>query len=430
LRPATPLAYRAYRIATRLIGPLAPALLAWRRRRGKEDPSREDERLGYPTLNRPEGRIAWLHGASVGEGLALLPLVGKLIGRGFTVLVTTGTVASATILAERLPAGALHQYIPLDVPAFLGRFLDHWQPDLVLIAESELWPNMLEDVSARGIPLALVNARLSERSFQRWQRFPTLIAAMLGRIDLCLAQSEDDGSRLLRLGAPHVQVAGNLKYDVPAPPVDPLCLAELAAAIGSRPVWLAASTHGGEDEIVAQVHQALVPAFPDLLTILVPRHAHRGAQIAQSIGAMGLRTALRSRGNPVSADIGLYIADTMGELGVFYRLANIVFVGKSIGGAAGGQNPIEPAKLGAAILHGPNVSNFSDVYRALDDSHGAALVGDAPTLARALQMLFSDPALLRRMARAASDSVEKLGGASDNILRALEPCLQMQVEQS
>ena len=426
-----PLAYRAYRIGTRLLGPLAPALISWRRRRGKEDPARDDERLGYASLNRPAGRIAWLHGASVGEGLALLPLVEKLIKRGFIVLVTTGTVASATILGERLPAGALHQFIPLDVPVFLTRFLDHWQPDLVLVAESELWPNMLEEVSSRGITLALVNARLSERSFDRWQRFPALINSMLGRIDLCLAQSQEDGTRLLRLGAPRVQVAGNLKYDVPAPPVDPLELAELTASIGSRPVWLAASTHAGEDEMAAQVHANLVQAFPDLLTIVVPRHAHRGPQIAQTVGGMGLRVALRSRGYPISPDVGFYIADTMGELGVFYRLANIVFVGKSIAGAAGGQNPIEPAKLGAAILHGPNVANFSDVYRELDASRGAALVGDAPTLARALQMLFSDPALLRRMARAASDSVETLGGATNNILQALEPYfMQMQVEQS
>jgi 3-deoxy-D-manno-octulosonic-acid transferase len=228
-----------------------------------------------------------------------------------------------------------------------------------------------------------------------------------------------------------VLVAGNLKYDVPAPPVDPLQLAELTASVGSRPVWLAASTHAGEDELAAQVHASLLQEFPDLLTIVVPRHANRGPQIAQAVSALGLRTALRSRGNPIVPEVGVYIADTMGELGVFYRLSNIVFLGKSIAGAAGGQNPIEPAKLGAAILHGPNVSNFSDVYRELDASHGAALVADAPTLARALQMLFSDPAQLRRMARAASDSVEKLGGATNNILQALEPYLmQMRVEQS
>ncbi len=425
-----PMAYRAYRLGTSLLAPLAPALLGWRRRRGKEDAQRADERLGYASLNRPAGRIAWLHGASVGEGLALLPLVGKLVGRGFSVVVTTGTVASARILAERLPAGAMHQFVPLDVPVFLRRFLDHWQPDLVLIAESELWPNMLEDVSSRGIPLALVNARLSERSFARWQKFPTLIGALLSRLDLCLAQSQDDGSRLHLLGAPRVQVAGNLKYDVPAPPVDPTLHAELSAAIGSRPVWLAASTHAGEDEFAAQVHASLLPAFPDLLTIVVPRHAPRGPQIAQAVQAMGLRTALRSRGNPITPEVGFYIADTMGELGIFYRLANVVFVGKSIGPAEGGQNPIEPAKLGAAVLHGPNVGNFADVYRELDASRGAVVVGDAPTLARALSMLFSDPALLRKMARAASDQVETLGGATNNILQALEPYfMQMQVEQ-
>jgi 3-deoxy-D-manno-octulosonic-acid transferase len=346
------------------------------------------------------------------------------------VLVTTGTVTSARILAERLPPGAFHQFVPLDVPTYMRRFLDHWCPDLVLIAESEIWPNLLIEVSERRIPLALVNARLSERSFRRWLKFPKLIGALLGRIDLCLAQSREDGARLMRLGAPHVQVAGNLKYDVPALPVDPARLAELAAIVGSRPIWLAASTHAGEEALIGEVHAQLLTAFPNLLTIIAPRNAARGPQIAQLLGTSGQSVALRSRGEPIAPNVGFYIADTMGELGMFYRLANVVFVGKSIAGARGGQNPIEPAKLGAAVLHGPNITNFAEVYRELDASRGAALVGDAATLARALAMLFSDPSLLRKMARAASDSVERLGGATNNILQALEPYfMQMQVEE-
>lgn len=418
----------AYRGATALLGPLGPALLSWRRRRGKEDLRRMPERMGVPSLPRPAGRLVWLHGASVGEGLALLPLVEQLRERGFQVLITTGTVTSAQVLAARLPGGAMHQYIPLDVPKFMRRFVEHWKPDLVMIAESELWPNLILEVTNRDIPLVLVNARLSERSFQRWQKLPGFISGILQRIDLCLAQTKDDAARLMMLGAPRVQVVGNLKYDVGAPPVDRSVLAVLSEAIGSRPVWVAASTHEGEEEIAFSVHMELLERFPNLLTIVVPRHAHRGPEIAAAAGS-GRDIALRSRGESPEQRIGFYIADTMGELGLFYRLAGVVFVGKSLEGR-GGQNPIEPAKLGSAILHGPHVANFAEVYATLDASRGAIQVGDADTLSRALALLLSDVAHLRRTARAASDAVEKLGGASQNIMQALEPYfMQMRLEQ-
>ena len=416
-----------YRAVTTLVGPLAPALLEWRRRRGKEDPRRLAERMGLPSLSRPQGKLAWLHGASVGEGLALLPLVERLVTRGFKVLVTTGTVTSATILATRLPAGAQHQYVPLDVPAFIRRFLDHWRPDLVLVAESEIWPNMLCLAKERKIPIVLVNARLSPRSYRRWQKMPRLIGALLSRIDLCLAQTQDDGTRLLQLGAPHVQVSGNLKYDVPAPPFQSATLAEITGALGGRPVWLAASTHAGEEEIVVDVHQRLRVTVPNLLTIVAPRHAARGAEIAGIAAAHGLPVSLRSRGDRIETATEFYIADTMGEMGLFYRLASVVLLGKSLGAAQGGQNPIEPAKLGATVLHGPNVDNFVEVYRDLDASHGATEVADAAALACTLIDYLSDPSQLRRSGRAAKEAVERYCGATDRIVQALEPIfLQMQ----
>ncbi|MDB5508259.1 MAG: 3-deoxy-D-manno-octulosonic acid transferase [Hyphomicrobiales bacterium] len=418
----------AYRGATALLGPFGPALLTWRRQRGKEDVRRMNERMGHPGQARPPGRLAWLHGASVGEGLALLPLVDHLRSRGFHVLITTGTVSSAQVLAGRMPGGAIHQYIPIDVPKFMRRFVDHWKPDLVMIAESELWPNLIFEVTDRGIPLVLVNARLSERSFQRWQRLPGFISGILQRIDLCLAQTKDDAARLMMLGAQRVQVSGNLKFDVSAPPVDSGKLAELSGLIGPRPVWVAASTHAGEEDVALAVHKQLVSRFPTLLTIVAPRHAQRGAEIGAMAQAQGVAPALRSQGAMPESRTGFYIADTMGELGLFYRLSSVVFVGKSMIGR-GGQNPIEPAKLGSAILHGPHVANFSEVYRALDAAHGAMQVGDADTLARALALLLSDVAHLRRTSRAASDAVEKLGGASLHIVRALEPYfMQMRME--
>lgn len=410
-----------YRGATIAMTPLAGALLAWRLRRGKEDPLRRRERLGFPGLTRPRGRLVWLHGASVGESLALLPVIERFSALGFRVLVTTGTVSSASILKARLPAGAAHQFAPLDAPKFVRRFLDHWTPDLALIAESELWPNLLREARERAIPLALVNARLSQRSHDRWLKAPGAIAAMLGGFDLVLAQTRDDAIRLARLGAADVRVAGNLKYDAPAPPAEPGELADLRATIGARPVWLAASTHAGEEAVVAEAHAMLARVTPGVLTILAPRHARRGAEIAALVERQGIAVALRSRGQAIGADTAFYIADTMGEMGLFFRLANVVFVGKSLGGASGGQNPIEPAKLGASVLHGPRIDNFAEVYRALDAARGALEVADARALAEALAGLFADPARMRKMARAAGETVQQFGGAAGAIMQALEP---------
>ena len=418
-----------YRNVTTVAGPFTPALLDWRRRRGKEDPARLRERMGIASLPRPAGRLAWLHGASVGESLAMMPLIERLIARGVKVLLTTGTVTSATILQSRLPKGAVHQFVPVDVPKYIERFLRHWQPNIVLVAESELWPNLICQVNAKGIPLVLVNARLSARSFERWQKLPWFIGSLLGKIDLCLAQSRDDATRLLRLGAPRVQIAGNLKYDAPAPPVDAKAFAELTGMIGARPVWIAASTHDGEEEIAAGVHRRLAVRFPHLLTIVAPRHPRRAPAIAQMLEGQGLSYALRSAGTRIALRTSVYVADTMGEMGLFYRLGSVVFVGKSLAGY-GGQNPIEPAKLGSAVLHGPHVGNFRDVYEVLDEAHGALAVPDADSLARALELLLSDVSLLRKMARLSGEAVAELGGATSHIMTALEPYfLYMQMER-
>jgi 3-deoxy-D-manno-octulosonic-acid transferase len=351
-----------------------------------------------------------------------MPLVERLVERGFQVLMTTGTVTSANLLAARLPAGSFHQYMPLDLPIFLQRFLDHWQPSIALVAESEIWPNMFFETQKSQIPLILVNARMSERSFQRWQKFPNVIGALLARLDMCLAQSQDDADRLHLLGASYVKFAGNLKYDVAPLPVDGMKLADLTAQIGSRPVWVAASTHAGEEEIVAQVHLALSRKFP-LVTIVVPRHPRRGKLIAEQAHALGVKAALRSQGAGIEGPSAFYIADTIGELGLFYRLASLAFLGKSLT-SHGGQNPIEPAKLGCAILHGPFVQNFADVYRQLDDAQGALCVESAEDLIKVLSMMFDDSARLREISRTAGEVVGQFGGASDQIMRNLEPFFQ------
>jgi 3-deoxy-D-manno-octulosonic-acid transferase len=304
----------------------------------------------------------------------------------------------------------------------MRRFLAHWRPDVALIAESELWPNFIVEAAKAGTPILLVNARLSERSFRRWSRLRGFIGALLARVDLCLAQSEGDGERLAELGAPNVRVMGNLKYDALPPPADRQALASLSGRLSGRQVWIAASTHEGEEILVGEAHRILQRTFPDLLTLIAPRHPRRGPEIAAQLQRLGLHCALRSRGDALGAETGVYICDTIGELGLFYRLAGVVFVGKSFA-PGGGQNPIEPAKLASAILHGPHVANFADVYALLDSAGGAAPVQDAQELAQALAALFIDGARLRAMARAAAQVVEGQTGALERMLRAIEPYL-------
>jgi 3-deoxy-D-manno-octulosonic-acid transferase len=358
----------------------------------------------------------------VGETVSVLPIVERLTGLGFAVLLTSGTVTSASVVARRAPAGVVHQYAPWDVPAFVRRFLDHWRPDLALVAESELWPNLIVEAGRRGIPLALVNARLSERSFGRWRRAPKSAAAVFARLAAVIAQSRADGARYAALGAPHVLVAGNLKYDVPPPPADRAMLAALSGALAGRPTILAASTHPGEEEVVIAALARLEPAFPGLVGILAPRHPERGGEIEALAREAGLRVARRSLGEVPLRDTQLYIADTIGELGLFYRLSPVAVMGGSFV-EHGGQNPIEPAKLGAAVVHGPHVWNFAEVYAALDAQAAAFAVADPAALADILAGLLSRPAALRETARRASACVGALGGAVERTLAALRPLM-------
>ncbi len=418
----TPLALTTYRLLTALGTPLAGPFLSMRMRRGKEDPRRSAERRGRPGLSRPTGRLVWLHGASVGEAVSLLPFVERITRAGASALVTTGTVTSAALLAQRLPPGALHQYAPLDNPFFLRRFLAHWRPDAALVAELELWPNMIFEAKRARLPLAMINGRMSERSFTRWRMAPGFIGALLGRFDLCLARSDDDGERFLSLGAPAVLVAGDIKFDAPALPADRRELAELSGLTSGRQIWIAASTHEGEETIAAEAHKRLTRVFPDALTLIAPRHPERGEAILRQLEAEGVVCALRSRGDRPGPGVAVYICDTIGELGLFYRLAGVVFVGKSFS-AGGGQNPIEPARLASAILHGPMVGNFSEVYRALDETGGALEIADPADLGDALVALFANGARLRAMARAAADAVERRAGAVDRSMKALAPLL-------
>jgi len=355
---------------------------------GKEDAARIGERRGEPGQPRPRGELLWFHAASVGEVLSIQELIRRLGEEDdrLNFLVTTGTVTSARAVANRLPDAAIHQFAPLDVAPWIGRFLDHWKPDIAIWTESELWPAMLTETHARGIPMLLLNARMSARSFRRWRLVLPLAARHLLRLFRAVqAQDELTASRLTALGLPadRLAVTGTLKEGSSALPFDEAERAELAGVIGRRAVWLAASTHPGEEEAVSRAHREVMRRAPRTLLILVPRHPERGAELAETLRAEGWRLAQRSAGEPLKPDTEVYLADTLGELGLWYRLAPISFVGGSLV-PVGGHNPFEPAGLGSAIVHGPHVTNFRDIYDRLTEAGASRLVRRPDDLAAAI----------------------------------------------
>jgi 3-deoxy-D-manno-octulosonic-acid transferase len=413
-----------YRLATDAAAPLVRAYLAYRVRHGKEEHGRLGERFGLPSQPRPDGPLAWIHAASVGESLSMLPLIERLRRDrpDLAILMTTGTVTSARLMRKRLPEGLIHQYAPLDRRAWVSRFLDHWRPDAVLWVESELWPNALAEVRTRAVPFVLVNARVSPRSFRGWQRVPGLARRLLSHFDLCIAQSDVDAERLRALGAEHVVCRGNLKYAAAPLPADEVEVARLTRLIGERPLWLAASTHAGEEATAAEVHARLETRFPGILTIIVPRHPGRGPEIAAELARSGPRVARRAAAEALVRDTDFYVADTMGELGLFFRLARIVYVGGSLV-PHGGQNPLEPAKLGCALIHGPHMFNFRAIESELAAAGAAVTVSDADELAEAVAALLADRALLLRRAALASAVAAGKDGIVDDVLAALAPFL-------
>ncbi len=425
------LAGRAWAGATAAGAPLLRAHLRWRAARGKEVAERLGERRGEGAA-RPAGRLLWLHAASVGETLSLLPLLKALTARApdLSVLVTTGTVTAAALLAQRLPpalAGRVeHRFAPLDVPRWVERFLAGWRPDAGALVESELWPNLIRAARRRGVPLALVNARLSERSARRWRRWaPGLAREMLSAFSPVLAQTPADAARLGALGARLALCLGNLKDAAPPLPADPAELARLRDAAAGRPVFLAASTHPGEEAVVLEAHRRAAARVPGLLTVIAPRHPHRGPAVAAE--ARGLAVARRAAGEAPGAGTAVYVADTLGELGLLYRLAGVCLVGGSLV-PHGGQNPQEPARLGCPILLGPHTANFAEPVARLLAAGGALRVeGNDPAgaLASLVVGMLSNPDRARAMAEAAAATVaaaEDLPGrVADALLRSLPP---------
>ncbi len=403
-----------------MIYPFTGPFLRSRARKGKEDRSRRGERYGYASFERPDGPLVWLHAASVGESLAILPLIERMDSFGINLVLTTGTVTSAAIASERLPKSVIHQYVPMDMKRSICRFLDHWRPDLAIFAESELWPTTVQELADRNVPQVLVNARMSDTSNRRWSRRPKLARAIFGQLSQVIAQSEVDGDRFSALGAPWVTVAGNLKIDVGMPKVNANHAETLQKMIGSRPCWLAISTHAGEEEAVAKVHEMLVAHVPDVLTILVPRHPNRGKEIAGMLRDRGIGVITRSSREPVLAETGVFLGDTIGEMGLYLQLSEIAFMGKSMH-AEGGQNPVEPAMTGAAILSGRYVQNFRDIYQTLLEAGGVRLVKDEAMLAGHILHLMRNHKDLEAMKKAAGETVSAMTGALDRSIEALDP---------
>ncbi len=395
-------------------------LLRTRAGRGKEDPARRFERYGIAGVPRPAGDLLWLHAASVGETNAVLPLIERLLDarHDLHILLTTGTVTSAGIAAQRLPARAIHQYLPLDSGPYVRRFLDHWRPTVAVLTEQEIWPNLIIEAHARRIRIALINARMSARSLLRWQGKPEVARALFGKLDAVLAQNDQLGRALSALGAINVTAVGNIKIDAPLLPVDTAATASLAQALADRPRFLAASTHPGEETIIAAAHRIVQKTLPDVCTIIVPRHPHRGPEIAAELTALGHMVAMRSRGEMPGPAIDIYLADTIGELGTLYSVTSIAFLGGSLVDR-GGQNAIEAVRHDASVLVGPWRSSFVDIYDPLLAADGAIEVRSAEDIARQVLAWHEAPTSRDAAALTAKAVLDRLSGGLDRTTEAI-----------
>lgn len=415
---ARPASLRLYAIAARLAEPFAGTVLRARARRGKEEVARIGERLGRASRPRPAGPVAWLHGASVGESLSLIPLAKGLIARrpGLSIVVTTGTVTSARLMTERLPPGAVHQYAPVDSPGAVARFLDHWRPCAGFLAESELWPNLIDAARRRGVRLALVSARITGASARGWAKAPAAARTLLASFETVMPQDPASAERLAALGA-RLGPALNLKRLGEPLPCDAVALAALKHAIGERPVVAAVSTHPGEEALIAGAFRET--AHAEALLVLIPRHPARGEAVAAELSARGFSCAQRSRGEPPGQ--GIYIADTLGETGLFLRLARFAVMGGGFADGVGGHNPLEPARLGVPVLTGPAVFNAQALYDEMLAEVAAILADDEAALARHMAGLLAYPQIVRRMGEAALAYAKRQGAALDAALDQLTP---------
>lgn len=414
------LALNIYRAISWSLTPLVRFYFQERLKKGKEDPLRAKERWGVPSLKRDMNRpLIWVHAVSVGESVSALPLLKILHEecRNTQLLLTTGTVGSAKVMAQRLPPYVSHQYAPLDLPQVMTRFLEAWDPDLAISVESELWPNMLTLTQERGILTLLLNGRLSEKSYNRWKFFPALITPVLKKMTLIGAQTAEDAVRFKKLHAPHVEVTPNLKLLSDPLQVNEVALQKLKTEIGTRPHWCAANTHPGEDEVILETHLELKTTTPNLLTILIPRHPERALKIRELMESRGLHVAQRSRDEKITPATDIYLADTLGEIRNFYALSSITFLGATLI-PKGGHNPMEPAQLGTYVLHGPYTYSNPLLYQYLEKQGAAELIQNKDELVAALlkHELAERTAPLQKLQQDQADGFKKLKALLDPTL--------------
>jgi 3-deoxy-D-manno-octulosonic-acid transferase len=422
-----PILISIYRSLARALTPLFHVLFWLRCRSGKEIPGRKNERFGRGGATRPDGKLIWIHAASVGETMSVLPLIEALSRDGKKVLLTTVTVTAAELAQSRLPEGSIHQFVPFDAPGPVARFLDHWNPDLVMVVESEVWPCLFVEMRARSTPFVLLNGRLSDSSHKSWSRLPRVSGYIFNCLDLVLAQSTADAARFRKLGCLRVETPGNLKFDAEEPMADTADLVALKEQIGARHVWLAALTHPGEEEITLQAFTLLQQEFPDLLLVLVPRHPARADEIRDLVEQQGLSISLRSDSGFIDGHTQVYLGDTLGEMGLYYRLAPVTFLGGSFNDA-GGHNPVEAALVGSALVTGPNVSNARAVYKDVWIAGASVRVREPENLAAAVGKLLGAPEEALRQSHEARALVEAGRGALQNTLTLLTPYLTVETE--
>ncbi|MGD9638188.1 MAG: 3-deoxy-D-manno-octulosonic acid transferase [Alphaproteobacteria bacterium] len=398
---------KVYCYLSYIIFPFVALILAKRRIKGKESIERFPERLGLNSYTPSSKKLLWFHGASVGEAVSMLVLINKILieNKDIEIMVTTGTLTSARLMEERLPKGAFHQFVPVDIPHYIRRFLNHFKPSAIFWFESEFWPNLVFEIEKKNIPLVLVNGRISNKSFKKWQWFKFFIKEILSCFSLCLGQTEEDTRRLGVLGAKNTLYLGNIKYASPKLPFNAKDLKSLQKAIGNRPLWLGASTHNPEELALAKTHIDLKKDFDNILTIIAPRHPNRGDDIVKGLSSLGLNIKQRSKSEMPDSTTDVYIADTLGELGLFYELCNKVFVGGSLI-PHGGQNMLEPARFGCSVIVGKHTHNFTDMITRAKDKEAVLEVSDETELYELLKKLLSEPNLLEKYGKNAQEFAE------------------------
>lgn len=421
---------RSYRGLTRLTEPLLPLWVKRRVLKGKEDPSRQNERFGYASIERPTGKLVWLHGASVGECTMFLPIINRILQYYPTarILVTSGTITSAEVMKKRLPVRAFHQYVPLDSPSSVNRFLDHWQPDMVIWSESDIWPNLIQKTKARNIPMALINARMSGNSLEGWGKRQSSAKAIFGSFDKILAANEETANGLTWLLGHEIESSGNLKDAAPALPADEKQVNRFRKLIGARPVWCAASTHPGEDALILKAHRELLETVPDALLILAPRHPERREDVITDVRAAGFTCASHSKKGRIGAGTKVYLMDTIGDMGLAYRLAHISFVCGSLLKGLSGHNPLEPARLNNAVLTGAHISSFADTYMSMFVFNAAERILEPNMIGSRITHYFSTPDALQDLANQSQKFAAGRDAVLDYIWDELSPLFQLRFQ--